>query len=102
MLSFLFGKRDTAPEPTPETQRQTLLRAVGEVNGIVAGLDPKPRISFDPATGAIAFELPDQFPDEAAALPAPTATAPTEAPRGEERATPAQAASGGQQSQTGG
>lgn len=56
-----------------ETQRQTFERALGEVNAILTLMDPKPKISFDPAGGTFEIELPDQMPDEALALPAPTA-----------------------------
>ena len=32
----------------------------------------KPKVTIDPATGTVAIELPDQMPDEALALPAPS------------------------------
>lgn len=54
-----------------ETQRQTVERALAEVNDIVALMTDKPKITIDPATGAVALELPEQMPDEALALPAP-------------------------------
>ena len=54
-----------------ETQRQTVERALTEVNEIVASLSDKPKITIDPATGAIELALPEQMPDEALALPAP-------------------------------
>ena len=56
-----------------ETQRQTFERALGEVNAILTLMDPKPKITFDPAAGTFEMELPDQMPDEALALPAPAA-----------------------------
>ena len=38
---------------------------------MVEALTDKPQITFDPQSGRIDFALPDQFPDEALALPAP-------------------------------
>lgn len=70
MFKFLFGRRGTV-EVAPETMRVQFERALGEVNSVLAELDPKPSITFDPVQGTIAFELPEQFPDEALALPAP-------------------------------
>ena len=54
-----------------ETQRQTIERALSEVNEIVAAMVDKPKITIDPATGAVELSLPEQMPDEALALPAP-------------------------------
>jgi hypothetical protein len=73
MFKFLFGRKDTAVEVVRETQRETVKRALGEINEIVARLDPKPTLTFDPNTGAVSFALPEQMPDEAKALPAPSA-----------------------------
>lgn len=74
MLNFIFGRdRKGKAEPRVETQRETATRALDELNGVLAGLDPKPRVGFDPATGAIDVTWPDQMPDEALALPAPKA-----------------------------
>ena len=72
MFRFLFGK---VPEDAPvqvvrETQRQTVERALAEINEIVGALDPKPAVTFHPATGAISLALPEQMPDETKALPA--------------------------------
>jgi hypothetical protein len=70
MFKFIksrFGKT----VPVVETQRQTIDRALSEVNVIVALLDPKPMITINPQTGSLALELPEQMPDEALALPAP-------------------------------
>ncbi|MFT5007138.1 MAG: hypothetical protein ACJAXK_002103 [Yoonia sp.] len=58
-------------KPVVETQRQTIERALNEVNEVVALMAVKPKIMIDPETGAVALELPDQMPDEALALPAP-------------------------------
>ena len=57
----------------PETQRRRVARALGEINEILAELDVKPKLSFDPSTGALELELPEQMPDERLALPAPEA-----------------------------
>ena len=70
MFKFLFGRRGS-PEPVKETQRETVERALAEVNEILAELDPKPKVTLDPETGEIALALPEQMPDEALALPAP-------------------------------
>ena len=71
MFNFIKSRFATAT-PVIETQRQTIDRALSEVNEILAGLDEKPSITFDPQTGAVSFDLPKQMPDEALALPAPT------------------------------
>ena len=73
MFRFLFGKKpeDAPVEVVHETQRQTIRRALEEVNEILAALDPKPAVTFDPRTGSISLALPEQMPDEAKALPAP-------------------------------
>lgn len=70
MFKHLFGK--FAPAKPLETQRDTITRALAELNTVVAGLSVKPLITIDPETGAINLKLPDQMPDEALALPAPT------------------------------
>ena len=54
-----------------ESQRQKFTRALEELNEVVEALADKPQITFDPQSGRIDFALPDQFPDEALALPAP-------------------------------
>ncbi len=58
-----------------ETQRQTIERALAEVNAVVALMAVKQKVTIDPATGSVALELPEQMPDEALALPAPEAEA---------------------------
>lgn len=70
MFRLIFGKKDN-DIVTTETQRQIVERALDEINTVMAGLDTKPRITFDPASGEITMDLPVQMPDEAAALPAP-------------------------------
>jgi hypothetical protein len=69
MFKQIFGKLTAAKHV--ETQRETIERALAEVNGLVAGLAIKPTVTFDPETGAVSLTLPDQMPDEALALPAP-------------------------------
>ena len=73
MLNFLFRRRAASEEPEVkiETQRETFTRLVDELNGALALLADKPKVTIDPATGGISFELPEQFPDEALQLPAP-------------------------------
>lgn len=70
MFKFIKSRLG-AVKTVKENQRQTIERALGEVNEIVALMDVKPKIVIDPATGAVSLELPDQMPDEALALPAP-------------------------------
>ncbi|MBF9032323.1 hypothetical protein HKCCE3408_18135 [Rhodobacterales bacterium HKCCE3408] len=76
MLNFLFGRKPNGGKV--ETQRQTFERLVGELNAAIDRLSEKPRITIDPATGHVLPETPEQFPDEALALPRPEAK--TEAP----------------------
>ncbi|MBF9035998.1 hypothetical protein HKCCE2091_17250 [Rhodobacterales bacterium HKCCE2091] len=72
MLNFLFrgrGRRDV--EVKVETQRETFNRLVAELNAAIDRLPAKPRVTVDPANGHIALDEPEQFPDEALALPKP-------------------------------
>lgn len=72
MFKFLFGKSATpVPQPVLETQRETLTRALREVNEILVTLTPRAKITVYPDEGTISVTLPDQMPDEALALPAP-------------------------------
>lgn len=90
MFKFLFGK--TGTKAVKETQRQTMVRALDEVNGILAGMSDKPSISVDLNTGLISVDLPEQMPDEALALPAPQAepdAAPDKAVDDADKAVPA-------------
>ncbi|MEM6276718.1 MAG: hypothetical protein AAF714_07175 [Pseudomonadota bacterium] len=69
MFKFLFG---TKPGVTkPETQRDTFERVVKELNEMISAMPQKPKVTVDPNTGSFAFEAPEQFPDEALALPKP-------------------------------
>jgi len=70
MLKFLFRGREKSA--VVETQRQRLERIVTELNDAIDGLPVKPRVTLDPVTGHIELHLPEQLPDEALALPAPT------------------------------
>ena len=74
MFKFLFGRKGGGTI-TKETQRQTVERALVEINEIVAAMTEKPRITVDMASGQLAVDLPEQMPDEALALPAPEAEA---------------------------
>lgn len=73
MLNFLFRRRANVEEPEVkiETQRETFTRLIEELNAAIALLADKPKVTIEPATGAVSFELPEQFPDEALQLPAP-------------------------------
>lgn len=78
MFKFLFGK--TGAKTVIETQRQTVERALGELNTVLALMADKPVVGVDLNTGVITVDLPEQMPDEALALPSPaTGAAPTEA-----------------------
>lgn len=63
----------------PETQRQTVERALAEINAIVGTLEAKPKLVFDAEAGVLELELPAQMPDETLALPAPEDVAEPEA-----------------------
>lgn len=71
MFNFLFRGRGQKVEV--ETQRQSFERIISELNAAIDGLSVKPRVTLDPATGHVEFQLPEQMPDEALALPAPEA-----------------------------
>lgn len=69
MLRFIFGTKKTAPKV--ETQRETFVRLAAELTALMDTMTLKPKITVDPNSGAVTFEAPEQFPDEALALPAP-------------------------------
>ena len=71
MFKFLFKGRETVPEVKIETQRETFTRLVDELNEALGNLADKPAVTIEPASGRISFEMPEQFPDEALALPSP-------------------------------
>ncbi len=71
MLNFLANLRRKAPEIT-ETQRERFERLIVELNESIDLLADKPKITIEPLSGHIDLERPEQFPDEALALPAPT------------------------------
>lgn len=73
MLKFLFGGKKTTPEVVIETDRARFARLVNELNEAIDALALKPRVTVEPVSGRVAFETPEQFPDEALALPAPDA-----------------------------
>ncbi|MEY1555383.1 hypothetical protein AB3Y40_07075 [Yoonia sp. R2331] len=83
MFKFLFGQKGTV-EAVKETQRQSATRALEELNAVLAGLSDQPRITIAPGETTITIEWPDQMPDEAKALPAPTPEEQTEAPEAPE------------------
>lgn len=77
MFKFLFGKK--AGKAKIETQRDTVVRVVEELNSVLALMADKPVVGVDLNTGLITVDLPDQMPDEALALPAPSAEEAVEA-----------------------
>jgi hypothetical protein len=70
-LKFGLGKKSKV---VIETQRQTFERLVLELNEAIDALDEKPAVTLSPMSGNISFALPEHFPDEALALPAPVET----------------------------
>ncbi|MDC1229393.1 MAG: hypothetical protein QNK87_07660 [Octadecabacter sp.] len=71
MFKFLFEK--VGGKAKIETQRDTVVRTVEELNSVLALMADKPVVGVDLNTGLITVDLPDQMPDEALALPAPSA-----------------------------
>jgi hypothetical protein len=71
MFKFLKFGRGKKPEAVIENQRQTFERLVSELNEAIAMLPDMPAVTINPVTNEVSFALPDQFPDEALALPAP-------------------------------
>lgn len=69
MFKFLFRKKEV--EVVKETQRETVERAVQELNEILGGMAVKAKVSVDLESGLLGVDLPEQMPDEALALPAP-------------------------------
>lgn len=73
MFDFLKRLRG-GPGEAEEGQRARFERLVEELNAAIAELPEKPAVTITPETGALSFEMPAQFPDEALALPKPDAT----------------------------
>ncbi|MGY6703396.1 hypothetical protein [Roseinatronobacter sp.] len=72
MFKFLFGRASKEPEViVQETQRETVARALRELNEVLTALSPRAGIHVDLQSGTLSVDLPDQMPDEAKALPAP-------------------------------
>ncbi|WP_375279792.1 hypothetical protein [Pseudooctadecabacter sp.] len=71
MFKFMFGRG--AGKSAAETQRQTVERAVEELNSVLAGMADKAVVGVDLNSGLLTVTLPEQMPDEALALPAPEA-----------------------------
>ena len=70
MFDFLKRMRGVSAEAR-ESQRARFERLVEELNAEIAELPEKPAVTITPDTGALSFEMPAQFPDEALALPGP-------------------------------
>lgn len=71
MFEFLFGRKPAARKT--ETMRQTAERAVEEINAVLANLPDMPAVTLRAGGKGLDIEWPEQMPDEAKALPAPTA-----------------------------
>ncbi len=69
MFKFLFSK--VGGKAKIETQRDTVARAVEDLNSVLALMADKPVVGVDLNSGLITVDLPEQMPDEALALPAP-------------------------------
>ncbi|MBY6199797.1 hypothetical protein KUV65_00345 [Maritalea mobilis] len=79
MFNFFRGGAKSAPKS--ESQRDRFKRLVRELNEMIDAMPTKPRVMIDLETGRIVPEVPDQFQDEALALPKPdAATAPEAKP----------------------
>lgn len=79
MFKFLFGKNKQEVEVVKETQRETVARALGELNEVLGGMSVRSKIAVNLETGLVEIELPEQMPDEALALPAPAQKDPAKA-----------------------
>ncbi|MFT6426133.1 MAG: hypothetical protein ACJAXG_000053 [Celeribacter sp.] len=71
MFKFLKFGRGAKSNVVIETQRQSFERLVGELNEAIAALPDMPAVTINPVTNEVSFALPENFPDEALALPAP-------------------------------
>ncbi|UWQ94513.1 hypothetical protein K3728_12400 [Rhodobacteraceae bacterium M385] len=80
MLKFLFGGKKNGSQVVIESDRARFERLIEEMNATIDTLAHKPRVTIDPATGHILPEMPEQFADEALALPAPETEAVSEEP----------------------
>jgi hypothetical protein len=74
MFDFLKRLRGI-PEEIKEGQRARFERLITELNEAIADLPEKPAVTITPESGTLSFDLPEQFPDEALALPKPDAEA---------------------------
>ena len=79
MFNFFRGGAKSAPKS--ESQRDRFKRLVRELNEMIDAMPTKPRVMIDLETGRIVPEVPEQFQDEALALPKPdTASTPEATP----------------------
>lgn len=78
MFKFLFGRNKATPQTVIETQRETITRALDELNAVLALMADRPKVGVDLNSGQITIDLPEQMPDEALALPSPEVAAEVE------------------------
>jgi hypothetical protein len=71
MLEFLKRLGGGGTPSQPESQRARFERLVADLNEALDDLSDKPAVTVQPDSGHISFEMPEQFPDEALALPKP-------------------------------
>lgn len=74
MLEFLKRLGGVSAPTQPESQRARFERLVSELNEALDELTEKPAVTVQPDSGHISFDMPEQFPDEALALPKPDRT----------------------------
>lgn len=72
MLRFLNIFKTDGSKATQETMRARFERVTAELDEVLADLDSLPRIDIDPEARSISITPPEQFADEALALPSPT------------------------------
>lgn len=71
MLKILNFFKSNAGNAQILTMRQRFDAAQDEMNAVLAELNEMPTVQFDAAAKSVTFTSPEQFPDEALALPAP-------------------------------
>ena len=83
MLEFLKRLGGVSAPHKPESQRARFERLVSELNEALDELTNKPAVTVQPESGHISFDMPEQFPDEALALPKPDTTEATSEEKGD-------------------
>jgi hypothetical protein len=71
MLKIFKFFRSDSGEAKVLSMRARFELAVADMNAVLAGMGEMPKMTIDANARKIEFSVPDQFPDEALALPAP-------------------------------